>query len=263
MTEQSERLAFAIDLARRAAELGQQHFRSIDTLTIESKGHQDLVSNADREVETFIRDELAEKYPDDGIFGEEHASVQGTSGHVWVIDPIDGTANFVSGIPAWCVVLACSFEGATEIGVICEPSHDETFWAERGKGAFLNGKPMAVSQSPSLSQGSVGTGYSSRIKAEGIIAAITELVAEGGVFFRNASGALMLAYVASGRLIGYIEEHMNSWDCIAGLLMIEEAGGTIMPVDPATVIEGGTGVVAGGPHVFPRLEKLARQSFGW
>jgi myo-inositol-1(or 4)-monophosphatase len=169
----------------------------------------------------------------------------------------------VAGIPAWCVVLACSFEGKTEIGVICEPSCGETFWAERGKGAFVNGKPMTASQSPSLAQGSVGTGYSSRIKAEGIISAITALVSEGGVFFRNASGALMLAYVASGRLIGYIEEHMNSWDCIAGLLMIEEAGGRTMPLDPATVIEHGTGVVAGGPHVFPQLEKLARQSFGW
>ena len=261
MTEHPDRLSFAIDLTKRAAALGLQHFRSLDTLTIESKGHQDLVSNADRDVETFIRGEIAHAFPDDGIFGEEHAPVEGTSGHVWVIDPIDGTANFVRGIPAWCVVLACSDNGVTEIGVICEPSSGETFWAERGKGAFVNGKPIAVSQSPNLSQGSVGTGYSSRIEAAGIIAAITALIAEGGVFFRNASGALMLAYVAAGRLIGYIEEHMNSWDCIAGLLMIEEAGGTIMPLDPATVIEHGTCVIAGGPHVYAQIEAIARNSF--
>jgi myo-inositol-1(or 4)-monophosphatase len=256
MTQPSERLAFAIDLARRAAELGLKHFRSLDTLTIEKQGasgprlqcrpgSRDLHSRGTRE-----------NLPDDGIVGEEHAPVEGTSGHVWVIDPIDGTANFVAGIPAWCVVLACSFKGTTEIGVICEPSHGETFWAERGKGAFVNGKPIAVSQSPSLAQGSVATGFAARQDAGGIIRLITSLIAEGGMFFRNASGALMLAYVASGRLIGYIEEHMNSWDCIAGLLMIEEAGGKIMPFDPATVIEHGTKVVAGGPHVFPKLENL-------
>jgi len=263
MPQLSERLAFAIDLARRAAELGRKHFRSLDTLTIESKGHQDLVSNADRDVETFIRAELAKTYPDDGIFGEEHAPFEGSSGHVWVIDPIDGTANFVSGIPAWCVVLACSYRGTTEIGVICEPSHDETFWAERGKGAFVNGKPMTVSQTPSVTEGSVATGFAARQDSDGIIRLITGLIAEGGMFFRNASGALMLAYVASGRLIGYIEQHMNSWDCIAGLLMVEEAGGKVMPFDPDTVIEHGARVVAGGPHVFPQLEKLARQSYGW
>ncbi|QKV17622.1 inositol monophosphatase family protein [Oricola thermophila] len=263
MPQPSERLAFAIDLARRAAELGMKHFRSLDTLTIENKGHQDLVSNADREVETFIRNALAEAYPDDGIVGEEHASVEGSTGYVWVIDPIDGTANFVSGIPAWCVVLACSFEGTTEIGVICEPSHDETFWAERGKGAFLNGKPIRASQSPSLAQGSVATGFASRQDGDSVVRLIADLVAQGGVFFRNASGALMLAYVASGRLIGYVEQHMNSWDCIAGLLMIEEAGGEIMPLDPATVVVHGTGVIAGGPHVFPQIETIARKAFGW
>ena len=121
MTEQSTRLSFAIDLARRAGELGLKHFRSLETLTIESKGHQDLVSNADRDVETFIRQEIAKRYPEDGIFGEEHAPVEGKSGYTWVIDPIDGTANFVSGIPQWCVALACSNRGVTVVGVICEP----------------------------------------------------------------------------------------------------------------------------------------------
>ena len=263
MTEHPDRLSFAIDLTKRAAALGLQHFRSLDTLTIESKGHQDLVSNADRDVETFIRGEIAHAFPDDGIFGEEHAPVEGTSGHVWVIDPIDGTANFVRGIPAWCVVLACSDNGVTEIGVICEPSSGETFWAERGKGAFVNGKPIRASRSRSLSEGSVATGYAARQDAAAIIRLITDLIADGGMFFRNASGALMLAYVAAGRLLGYIEEHMNSWDCIAGLLMIEEAGGTILQPDPATAIENGTGIIAGGPRVYPQLEAIARKSFGW
>jgi myo-inositol-1(or 4)-monophosphatase len=255
------RLAFTIDLARRAAEMALGHFRSLDTLTIESKGHQDLVSNADREVETFIRAAIAEAFPDDGIVGEEHAPVTGASGHVWVIDPIDGTANFVRGIPAWCVVIACTLHGRIDIGVICEPCSGETFWAERGGGAFVNGKPIKVSAATSISDGSIGTGHSGRVKYEGIVTAIDRIFAGGGVFFRNASGALMLAYVASGRLIGYLEEHMNSWDCIAGLLMIEEAGGRIHPLDPQRVVQHGALVIAGGPGVYDEIEAIALSAF--
>ncbi|TCD15281.1 inositol monophosphatase family protein [Oricola cellulosilytica] len=261
MPDAQSRLSFAIDLAERAAQVALRHFRSIDTLTIETKGHQDLVSNADRDVETFIREEIAAAWPEDGIVGEEHAPVESGNGHVWVIDPIDGTANFVRGIPSWCVVIACTFEGRTEVGVICEPSSGETFSAARGHGAFVNGKQIRISGATSLSEGSVGTGYSSRIEADGVLTAIRELIAGGGMFFRNASGALMLAYVAAGRLIGYLEEHMNSWDCIAALLMIEEAGGTIMQTDPATVIDHGTMVVAGGPGVYAELETIAFRAF--
>lgn len=263
MTDQSARLSFAIDLARRAAALGLSHFRSLETLTIESKGHQDLVSNADKEVETFVRAEIAKAYPEDGIVGEEHATVGGTTGHVWIIDPIDGTANFVSGIPAWCVVIACAFEGEAEIGVVCEPSHDETYWAERGHGAFLNGKPIKVSPSAGLNHGSVATGYAARQDAEAAVRLISGLIARGGMFYRNASGALMLSYVAAGRLIGYVEEHMNSWDCLAALLIIEEAGGTILKADRATVVEQGARIIAAGPLVYPDLESLAREAYGW
>src|SRR6187401_1019065 len=136
MNEYSERLNFARDLAVRAGELGMEFFRKLDSLTIESKGHQDLVSEADREVELFVRRELAAAYPEDGVIGEEHAPTPGTSGYVWVIDPIDGTANFVRGIPAWTVVVACVKDGTAVVGVIHEPSTGETFHGWRGGGAF-------------------------------------------------------------------------------------------------------------------------------
>ncbi|WP_421857747.1 inositol monophosphatase family protein [Oricola sp.] len=262
MTDQDDRLAFAIDLTQRAGTFAAEFFSSIDTLEIESKGHQDLVSNADRDTETFIRNAIAEHYPEDGIFGEEHAPVAGTSGRVWVIDPIDGTANFVRGIPAWCVTLACANRGVTEIGVTCEPSSGETFWAARGKGAFVNGKPMRISSSQSLSDGSVAVGFSRRVASAPVITIVEDILAQGGVFFRNASGALMLAYVAAGRLIGYIEENMNSWDCLAGLLMIEEAGGRVMPLDPETVVENGAQIVAAAPAIYPQLGEIATKAFG-
>ena len=258
-----DRMHFAIDLARRAGELGLKYFRDLDNLTVESKGHQDLVSEADREVELFIRAAIAEAYPQDGIVGEEHAAVTGTTGCVWVIDPIDGTANFVRGIPAWCVVIACARDGETVVGVIHEPSTDETFYGRRGGGAFLNGKPIKASNAASLSEGSVGTGLSNRASTTNVVVLIGLIMGEGGVFYRNASGALMLAYAAAGRLLGYIEEHMNAWDCLAGMLLVEEAGGTVLKADPKTVLGKGTRVTAGGRRIFPRLQLLCESSFGF
>ncbi|MDX8442280.1 inositol monophosphatase family protein [Mesorhizobium australafricanum] len=256
-----DRMHFAIDLARRAGELGLKYFRDLDNLTVESKGHQDLVSEADREVELFIRAAIAEAYPQDGIVGEEHAAVTGTTGCVWVIDPIDGTANFVRGIPAWCVVIACARDGETVVGVIHEPSTDETFYGRRGGGAFINGKPIKASNAASLSEGSAGTGLSNRASTKNVVVLLTLLLAEGGVFYRNASGALMLAYAASGRLLGYVEEHMNAWDCLAGMLLVEEAGGTVLKPDPKTVLSEGTQVIAAGKQVFPKLRALCSEAF--
>ncbi len=256
-----DRMHFAIDLARRAGELGLKYFRDLDNLAVESKGHQDLVSEADREVELFIRAAIAEAYRQDGIVGEEHAAVAGTTGHVWVIDPIDGTANFVRGIPAWCVVIACARDGETVVGVIHEPSTDETFYGRLGGGAFLNGKPIKASNATSLSEGSVGTGLSNRAETKNVVILISLILAEGGIFYRNASGALMLAYAASGRLLGYVEEHMNAWDCLAGMLLVEEAGGTVLKADPKTVVGEGTQVIAGGRRIFPKLQALCAEAF--
>lgn len=255
------RYEFAADLARRAGALGLTFFRSAEKLMVESKGHQDLVSNGDREVELFVRAAIGEAFPDDGIVGEEHAPKAGTSGFRWVIDPIDGTANFVRGIPAWCVAIACVRDGRTVIGVIYDPSADECFAARLGGGAFLNGRPITASKSVSLSDGSVGTGFSNRREARNIVPVISALFEEGGIFFRNASGALMLAYVAAGRLIGYCEEHMNAWDCLAGMLLVEEAGGRILRPDGASMVDEGTMVIAAAAGVYDRLAEIALEAF--
>ena len=254
-------MQFAIELARRAGELALRYFRDLDSLVIESKGHQDLVSDGDREVELFVRAAIAAAYPQDGIVGEEHANVDGSTGYVWVIDPIDGTANFVRGIPAWCVVIACARNGETVVGVIREPSTGETFHCRRGGGAFVDGRPIKASPATSLEDGSVGTGFSNRAEADNIGVLIRLVLADGGVFFRNASGALMLAYAAAGRLLGYVEEHMNAWDCLAGLLLVEEAGGAIVTPDPNTVLRDGTLVIAGGKDIFPKLRDLCSEAF--
>jgi myo-inositol-1(or 4)-monophosphatase len=255
-------MEFAIEIAERAGAFAKAHFQAFDSLVIESKGHQDLVSNADKDTETLVRAAIEQSWPDDGIVGEEHGRKHGTTGFDWVIDPIDGTANFVRGIPQWCVAIAVAKDGAAVIGVINEPCSGELFHASQGDGAFCNGIPIRVSQAANIGEGSVGTGFSGRVHGTNIVRAVERIVNDGGVFFRNASGALMLAYVAGGRLLGYIEEHMNSWDCVAGLLMIKEAGGVIVEPDPSTSLDHGTVVIAGGPGIFPAIRAIAEDCFG-
>ncbi len=237
------------------------YFRELDSLNIESKGHQDMVSQADREVEVQIRAELARLFPDDGIVGEEHAPVAGTSGFTWVIDPIDGTANFVAGLPVWCVVLACVWQSKTVIGVIHDPLHDETFHAYAGNGAFCNDVAIRVSDTAGIDQGSVGVGFSNRSGKGNIARLVAGLVDRGGLFVRNASGAISLAYVAAGRFIGYSEDYMNAWDCLAGQLLVAEAGGVIEDQNADDMIRNGGRVIVGAPAIYGDLLAISETAF--
>lgn len=262
MTDDLERrLDLAKSLAREAGEMGLTYFRSIGELVIEQKGTQDLVSNADHEVELFIRRRFSEAFPGDGIVGEEHDNVPSTSGYTWVIDPIDGTANFVRGIPAWCIAIACVRDDRVEIGVIFEPCHGELFSCARDQGAYLNGKRMHVARTRGLDDGSTGVGMNGRTVPRLVTRFIELLVERGGIFYRNASGALMLAYVASGRLIGYAEPHMNAWDCLAGQLLIAEAGGMIEEQSADDMLLHGGRVIAGSPTVFETLVDMSDRAF--
>ena len=208
-----QRLDFTLRAVADAAALAKSHYDRFDALSIESKGHQDLVSNADREVEISLRRSIEAMYPDDGIVGEEFDNLASKSGVTWVIDPIDGTASFVRGRPGWCVVLACVDSDGTLLGAITDPVAGETFHAVRDGGAWLNAKPIAVSTSESLGDGAVGTGYSARVSPHFVVDIVRSLLVDhGGMLYQNASGALMLAYVACGRLIGYTEYHMHEWD---------------------------------------------------
>jgi myo-inositol-1(or 4)-monophosphatase len=241
------RLDFAKTLTKKAGEKAMVFFASIGDLVVQQKGAQDLVSNADLEVEVFIRQHIAQSYPNDGIVGEEHANVAGTSGYTWVIDPIDGTANFLTAIPSWCVVLACVHDDQTKLGVVYEPSHHEMFWGAMGAGAF--------------SIGSTGIGMNGRTSTDLTVSYIKKLVDRGGIFYRNASGALMLSYVAAGRLIGYAEPHMNAWDCLAGQLLIAEAGGCVEHQSANDMLINGGRVVAAGPGVFDEMVQIANETY--
>lgn len=259
--EINQRLSLAKSLAREAGEKAAGYFRSIGDLVIESKGVQDMVSNADLDVETFIWEKLTAAFPDDGIVGEEHGRIDSKSGYTWVIDPIDGTANFVSGIPAWCVILACVHDDQTIIAAIHEPCHDELYWGALGKGAFLNDAAINVSDTPALNAGNTGIGMNGRTEAGMAVRFVELLTNRGGLFYRNASGGLMLSYVAAGRLIGYAEAHMNAWDCLAGQLLVAEAGGCVEQQSANAMLVQGGRVVASGPKIFDELVSMADEAF--
>lgn len=262
MLEIPQRHKFAVNACREAGELALSYFSKGAALEVDRKGHQDWVSEADRDVETFLRNRIEEAWPSDGIFGEEHADKVGDSGFDWVIDPIDGTTNFVNGIPAWTIVLAGVTEKQTQVGVIHDPNTDETFAAMRGGGALLNGAEMRVASGVELSSGTVAVGYSNRVTTANILPVVADIVSQGAMFHRNASGALSLAYVAAGRLLGYVEEHMNAWDCLAGQLMIEEAGGVVEAQDAEAMIRDGGRVVVGTPDVFETLTVICDRAWG-
>ncbi|MFK7869170.1 MAG: inositol monophosphatase [Roseobacter sp.] len=261
MSEQDRRLAAAVDIARTAGQAALAFFRDIDGLDISQKGTQDWVSNADLEVETLVRAEISKRFAEDGIVGEEHAPVASSSGWTWVIDPIDGTANFVVGLPQWCVILACVREDATRVGVIYDPCADEMFCAAEGQGARLNDRPVAVAKADALNAGRVGLGMSGRPPVQGTPRLLSAVVEQDGRLFHNASGGLMLAYTAAGRLIAFAEPHMNAWDCLAGQLMVREAGGrTEQQSADAMLVQGGRVIVA-APAVFDRLLAMADDAY--
>ncbi|MEP2029527.1 MAG: inositol monophosphatase [Paracoccaceae bacterium] len=251
------RASEAVNIAKSGGALAVDYFRRIGSLVIEDKGHQDFVSEADKAVELHVRAMIESAFPDDGIVGEEHAPKPSISGFTWVIDPIDGTTNFINSIPAWVVVLAVVQNDQTVIGVTHDPLHDELFSAVSGQGARLNGETLICPPDAVLTRGTISTGYSTRISSGGVVSLIDSITSEGGVFHRNASGALSLAYVAAGRLIGYVEEHMNAWDCLAGQLLIAEAGGKVETQSADEMIENGGRVVAGSVGVFDDLVRIA------
>lgn len=251
----------AIRIAQDAGEVAMEYYRKLDDLPVEVKGHQDFVTEADRDVELFIRGELEKTFPADGIVGEEFDDKPSESGFIWVIDPIDGTANFIKSIPAWTVVLA-GVEGQNiELGVIRDPVLHETFAARRGEGATLNGRPLRC-PNRALTEGAVGIGFSGRREAERTTSAIIAIIAAGGTFQRLAAGAISLAYVAAGRFVGYVEGHMNAWDCLAGQLIVAEAGGLIEKQDAQEMLAQGGRVVAGTQQTYEALERILTDSFG-
>jgi myo-inositol-1(or 4)-monophosphatase len=241
----SARLTAAARIAGQAGEKALSYFLRRDQLEISQKSAQDRVSEADRCVETLIRDAILAEFPEDGLLGEEHGSSSGLTPYLWVIDPIDGTSSFLAGLADWCVSIAVVVEGEPVIGVIEAPRHRETWVAARGRGATVNGTPLRIDSEADLTSGMFAFGGSLRCDPKETGSFITRLMQNGAVAFHNGSGALMTAYIAGGRLTGYYDAHIKSWDCFAGLAMVVEAGGVF---DYAGTLEEGGSLLVGAPR---------------
>jgi myo-inositol-1(or 4)-monophosphatase len=239
------RFAFGSALVTEAGALAMGYFQRLGSLTIKSKGPQDMASEADLNTELLIRDRLAAAFPEDAFLGEETGRTEAVAGArgIWVVDPIDGTQPFVSNMPNWCVSIAFVLDGRVELGFIAAPARGELFIARRSEGATLNGAPIRVRQAARMTDGLLGLGYSSRVPREAFLPLVSAVLEQGGMFFRNGSGALMLCDVACGRLIGYVEQHINSWDCLAALAMIDG-------------MWTGHALAAGAPEIFPSLAAM-------
>ncbi len=255
--EIARRHALARRVAVEAGALALAHWRNRAALAVEAKASpQDIVSEADRAVERLIRAAIAADFPEDGILGEELGADDGRSGFTWVIDPIDGTAPYLHGLPSWCVAIAVARGAETLIGAIHVPVQEELFAASLGGGAWLNGARLRLSPELTLRNAAVGVGASYRSDPPEIARIVERLLAAGSVFYRNGSGALMLASVAAGRLAGYVEPHMNAWDCLAALLMIREAGGRTAPFPAAGDLRAGGPVLAAAPGAWEALSAV-------
>lgn len=248
-------LQLAIDVAKRAGELLLEHYVGEASGVVTKSTPTDLVSDADREAERLIKDAIAKERPDDGFLAEETGDDSANADVIWVIDPLDGTVNYLFRIPTWCVSIAARDEEGTFLGVVHDPNRDETFAAMRRGGATLNDSPIKVSSKKELSQALVGTGFAYDVPRRSAQAAVVQRVLPHvRDIRRGGSAALDLSYLACGRLDGFYEAHMEQWDKAAGVLLIEEAGGVVTTLkDP---VGDADGVIAANPGLHQALSDL-------
>ena len=246
----ASRYDFAKTLIADAGALSLGFFRDQSSLKIATKGLQDMASQADLETEKLIRGRIAEAYPDDAFFGEETGGIAPAPGQgVWVVDPIDGTSNFVSAIPMWCVSIAFVVDKVIEFGLVLDPNHDELFAARRGHGATLNGQPIRPSDATSLADGRFPIYFTHRVKPHQVSGLIHALLECGGMYSGPVSGALGLTYVACGRTIGYYEPHINSWDCYGAVAVLREAGAWVCNAEAGDGLTAGCEIIAAAPGI--------------
>ena len=249
-------IALAEDVARDAGALLRESFRDVVRLRTHTKSSPtDLVSEADVAAETRIRERIARERPDDAIMGEEGEDLAGTSGLRWVVDPLDGTVNYLFGIPQWCVSVAVEDEQGTLAGVIYDPMREECWAAERAGRATLNGLPIQGSDCDDLAVALVGTGFgydaAVRARQAEVVARVLPRVRD---IRRAGSAALDLAWTAAGRLDAFYERGVQPWDVAAGALLCRRAGLEVACLEPDP--PAGAGIAVAPPALLHRLLKL-------
>lgn len=224
-TELDLRQHAVLSLVAEASRMALGYFSRSDSLGITMKGAQDWLTVADGKVEDFLRQRIGALFPTDAVIGEEGGGVSADA--VWIIDPIDGTANFARGDRNWCISIGFLLHGVPEIGIISAPALDELYLGRRGQGATLNGSAITVAATTDMGRACIELGWSTRIPAADHVAMIGRGYAAGASVKRSASGALGLCHVANGRTDAYAELHINAWDVAAGMVIASEAGAVI------------------------------------
>jgi myo-inositol-1(or 4)-monophosphatase len=246
-------LNIAMRAARRAGDLIVKSLSRLDSLKIDSKGRNDFVTDIDRKAEADIIATIHRSYPQHAILAEESGR-SGEGEFVWIIDPLDGTTNFLHGFPTFAVSIALQHKGRLEHGVVYDPMRQEFFTASRGDGAQLEGKKIRVSSQRTLEGSLIGTGFPFRAGAhiDEYLAMLKIVMSTAAGIRRPGAAALDLAYVAAGRIDGFWEFGLSPWDTAAGTLLIQEAGGRVgTPTGSEYTL--GSNIVAGNPKVYQAL----------
>ncbi len=251
----NQRYLAAQGVAREAGAIMKRRFDDRSSFTLGYKGHQDYITEVDGQIERLVIDRLGGAFAGDGFIGEEGGGTEADS--LWVIDPIDGTANFARGIPHFCISIAHVSKGIPDIGVIYDPVCDEMFAAMRGRGAWLNGARMAVSGTSDMRSANIEIGWNMRSGMDSFLDVVQKIVATGSGMIRSGSGALGVAYVAAGRIDGYCETHINAWDVLAGIVLVQEAGGLCNDFLAGGGLRRGNPILACTPALAPVLAEVS------
>ncbi len=261
-------LNMALRAARKASELIEQALERVDLVRIEEKGRNDFVSEVDRKAEQEIVSQLSRAFPDHRFLGEEGGGKGPEDAeYQWIIDPLDGTTNFLHGIPHFAVSIACKYRGSLQHAVIIDPIKREEFTASRGKGAMLNGRRMRVSTRKSLDGALIGTGIPFNGYAlqhmEAYGECLKEIAGQTAGIRRPGAAALDLAYVAAGRFDGFWEMNLKEWDIAAGALLVKESGGMISDFSGGNGYLDSGNIVCASPKVFkPLLQIVGKHMSG-
>ena len=259
----SANLNIMMKAARKAGRSLVKDFREVENLQVSMKGAGDFVSRADLAAEAILKEELLGARPTYGWLAEEGGEIEGQDPtRRWIVDPLDGTTNFLHGLPHWAVSIALEHKGQIVVGVIFDAAKDELFFAEKGEGAFVNDGRLRVSGRSSMIESIFATGvpFGGRADLPETLQDLARLMPGCAGVRRWGSAALDMAYVAAGRYDGFWERRLNAWDLAAGLLIVKEAGGLVEPLTPGKDILADGEVICSNEAIFQKFSKVIRDA---
>ena len=255
-TKYLERYNYLLEIIKPIGEVALEYSHNISKLNIKEKSPQNLVSEVDLKIEKLLINKISARFENDNILGEESSfKDENNSKSIWIIDPIDGTLPFLSGLPHWCISIAFLAENQLIFGVVFAPFSGELFHGFLGQGAYLNNQKL-LGEKDSLNPGFVALGYTLRVDINQIAQVQKGLFELGVVSYLNGSGALMICYTAASKLNGYIEPHIYSWDMAAGIIIASEAGLKHNIIPDSTWLSEGSSLLVAPQNNYNKLAEI-------